>query len=195
MTVRTSCTFPLILLCLCLGGCATRFTADYDYDRSHDFSGHDSWTWISENPMTLGELSTLPNPLLEPRIMSAIEDTFEAKGYTKVADMASADFVVAFTVGSRDRIKVDTYPTFYGGFGYPRRWGGAYYGMSVGTNTQVREYTRGMLAIDIFDVPEQKPMWHGVTEKSITEADRRNVEETIQAAVDAILAGFPPDQG
>jgi hypothetical protein len=35
-------------------------------------------------------------------------------------------------------------------------------------------------------------VWHGVAEKTINEADREDAEGTINAAVDAILAGFPP---
>jgi hypothetical protein len=181
-----------MIVSLGLGACASGFQAVYDYDRSHDFSDHRSWAWISEHPMTIGETDNIPNPLLEPRIMSAIEDNLSAKGYTRVDDPAAADFVVAFTVGSRDKIRVDTYPTYYGGYGYPRGWGGAYYGVGYGTETRVREYTRGILAVDIFDVEERVPMWHGVAEKSISSSDRRNIEETINAAVTAVLKGFPP---
>ena len=177
-----------------LTGCASGFQATYDHDPSHDFSAHKNWAWISEHPMTVGQTSRLPNPLLEPRIMAAIESNLAAKGYTKGDDAGAADFAVAFTVGSREEIKVDTYPSMYAGYGYPRGWGGAYYGMGYGTETSVRQYQKGMLAVDIFDVAEKRPMWHGVATKSITESDRKKMEETINAAVTAVLGGFPPPQ-
>jgi len=113
-----------------------------------------------------------------------------------IPDAESADFVLAFTVGSREEIKVDSYPSMsagYAGYGYPRHWGGwggAYYG--VGTETSVRQYTKGMLAIDVFDVASRRPVWHGVATKTIYESDREDASGTIKAAVDAILAGFPP---
>ena len=56
----------------------------------------------------------------------------------------------------------------------------------------MREYTEGMLAVDVFDVEERRPVWHGVATKRISESDRDEIEATVKAAVDAILAGFPP---
>jgi hypothetical protein len=194
MTATRTYLFTLTVLSLLMAGCATGFKGTYDYDRDHDFSNHTSWAWISEQPMTIGAADNIPSPLLEPRIMSAIENSLTTKGFTMADSRESADFVVAFTVGSRDKIKVDTYPTYYGSYGYPRGWGRPYYGvgMGYGTETRVREYTNGMLAIDIFDVSEQRPMWHGYTEKSISSSDRKNAEATINAAVAAVLKGFPP---
>jgi len=182
----------LMLAAIALAGCASGFQATHDFDPTHDFSGHKTWAWISEKPMKIGATDRIPNPLLEPRIMASIENKFATKGYTRLDDPASADFVVAFTVGSREEIKVDTYPSMYGGYAYPRGWGGAYYGMGYGTETRVRQYQTGMLAIDIFDVAEKRPMWHGVASKSITDSDRKKMDETIDAAVAAVLDGFPP---
>ena len=128
--------------------------------------------------------------------MVTVESALGTKGYRLIPDAESADFVLAFTVGSREEIKVDSYPSMsagYAGYGYPRHWGGwggAYYG--VGTETSVRQYTKGMLAIDVFDVASRRPVWHGVATKTIYESDREDAGGTIQAAVDAILEGFPP---
>ena len=125
--------------------------------------------------------------------MAAIEEALRAKGYTKEYAAESADFVLAFTVGSREEIRVNTQQTMAGGYGYygrPVGWGGAYYG--YGTETTVRQYTEGMLAIDVFDVKQRKPVWHGVATKSISKSDREDQVGTVKAAVGTILAGFPP---
>ena len=125
--------------------------------------------------------------------MSTIKDSLEAKGYRQVNNPQAADFVLSFTIGSREEIRVDSYPSMGGaGYGYPRHWGWgrSYYG--YGTDTTVRQYTRGMLAVDIFDVSQRRPVWHGVAEKKINESDRADAEGTIRAAVDAVLEGFPP---
>ncbi len=192
MAAKRVCLITMVLVTMSVAGCASGFKATYDFDPEHDFSSHTSWAWISKNPMKIGATNRMPNPLLEPRIMSAIEDNLAVKGYTPVDDPESADFVIAFTVGSREEIKVDTYPTYYGGYGHPHRWGGAYYGMGYGTETRVRQYQKGMLAVDIFDVAERRPMWHGVATKSISESDRKEMDATINAAVTAVLEGFPP---
>ena len=191
MTIRkTYILFPMLVIFL--GGCAAGFEAIHDRDPGHDFSGYKTFGWISAHPMKAGTASRSNNPMLEPRIMAAVDRALRAKGYTKLFQAENADFVLSFTVGSREEIKVDSYPTMTGGYAvYGGRpgWGGAYYG--YGTQTSVRQYTKGMLAIDVFDVKERKPVWHGAATKTIRDSDRNAVDETINAAVDAILEGFP----
>ncbi len=191
-TVRFN--FMILAAVMLLSACASTFKATYDHDPNQDFSNYQTFAWISKNPMQIGATSRMPSPLLEPRIMSSLENALAAKGYRWVKNANDADFVLSFTIGSREEIKIDSYPTTAGGarYGYPARggWGGAYYG--YGTETNVRQYTKGMLAVDIFDVNERRPVWHGVATKTISESDREKRDETIKAAVDAILAGFPP---
>ena len=188
---RLLCTiFSLALL----AGCASTFEASYDHDPANDFTNYQSFAWISKNPMKVGKGVNIANPLLEPRITSTLEKALAAKGYKYVIEPKNADFVVSFTVGSREEIKVDSYPSMSAGYGmgHPGHWGwgGMYYGYS--TETKVRQYTEGMLAVDIFDVKDRRPVWHGVATKRINDSDRDNMDATIQAAVDAILTGFPP---
>ena len=189
----------MALASLGLAACASTFEASYDSDPAQDFSGYKTYGWISENPMILGSTDRVPNPLLQPRIMSTLEAGLAAKGYTRIDDVEAADFAVSFTVGSREEIRVDSYPSTYAGYGragYPG-WGGAYYGygygsMGMATNTQVRQTTKGMLGLDIFDVEGRKPVFHSVATKTISDSDRKDWDTTIQAAVDAVLAAFPP---
>lgn len=178
-----------------LYGCASGFKATHDFDETKDFATYKTFAWISEHPMKLGATERIINPLIEQRIMGTVENALQAKGYTKVGDAESADFALGFTVGSREEVHVNTSPSMTSthiGYGYARRgvWGGAYYGSP--TETTVRQYTKGMLAIDVFDVAERRPVWHGVGTKTINESDREDAAGTVEAAVDAILAGFPP---
>ena len=194
MPIRRFLIFVMTFFSLGLAACASGFKATYDSDPAHDFSGYQTYAWISANPMIVGPTNRVPNPLLEPKIMAAIEGVLNARGCSKVDDPESADFVLSFTVGSREEIQVNSYPASYAGYGYRGAWGwgGPYYGMGMATETQVRQYQKGMLALDVFDVKEHRPVYHSVAEKSITDSDRRNSDETIQAAVDAVLQAFPP---
>ena len=56
-----------------LAGCASTFKATYDHDPAKDFFGYKTFSWISKNPMKVGQSVVVPNPLLEPRITSALE--------------------------------------------------------------------------------------------------------------------------
>lgn len=194
MTIRTGL-LGAVFACAILAGCASTFKATYDHDVGHDFSNYQTFAWISKNPMKVSTAVSSVNPLLEPRIMSALDNALAAKGYRWVAEAKSADFVISFTIGSREEIKVDSYPSMSVGYGagYPGHWGwgGSYYGYGA-TEVSVRQYTKGMLAVDIFDVKDRRPVWHGVATKTINESDRENLDETVKAAVDAIVAGFPP---
>lgn len=186
--------FVLFAAMLALAGCATGFKATHDHDPGQDFTQYQSFAWIAKNPMKVGQGVTTVNPLLEPRIMAALESALTAKGYRQVDAPGDADFVLSFTIGARDKIRVDSYPSMTIGYSaaYPShwRWGAAYH--CCATDTAVRQYTTGILAVDVFDVDEKRPVWHGVASKTITESDRTKLEETIKAAVDAIVAGFPP---
>jgi hypothetical protein len=194
MSIRRYFLLVTAFASLGLAACATGFKATYDSDPTHDFSGYQTYAWMSASPMIVGPTNRMPNPLLEPRIMAAIEDGMSTRGFSKVDDPEAADFVLSFTVGSREEIKVNSYPATYAGYGYRGAWGwgGPYYGVGMATETQVRQYQKGMLALDVFDVKERRPVFHAVAEKSITESDRKKMDETIEAAVDAVLAAFPP---
>lgn len=161
-----------------------------DYDKTADFAAYKSFAFIDDTPLVIGEGAGASSPLLEGRLMRATESAMQAKGLRKVANAESADFAIRFTVGARDKIQVNSYPEpyrpYYGGWG----WGGSYYaGVS---HTDVRQYTEGTLAIDIYDVKAHKPVWHGVATKRITDKMRNNPDETVTQAVNAILVNFPP---
>ncbi|MEL7448602.1 MAG: DUF4136 domain-containing protein [Pseudomonadota bacterium] len=191
MATTTTRLLTVLTLCAALCACAAGFKTTVDHDKDHDFTVYKTYAWISDNPMIVGPTTNVPSPLLEGQIMKVIETSMNTRGYRKVDEPESADFAVSFTVGSREEIRIDSYPATYSAYGYPRgRWGGMYYGM--GTETTVRQYDKGMLAIDVFDVAEHRPVWHGVATKNITSSDRKNRDETIQAAVDSILISFPP---
>ena len=180
-----------------LAGCATGFKAEHDHDPSNDFTSYKTFAWVSEHPMKVGDVARTPDPLLEQEIMVTVESGLGEKGYRLISDLESADFALSLTLGSRDEIKANAYPTMaigYSGYGYPSHWGGwgsPYYGYAT-TGANVRHYNKGMLAMDVFDVEERRPVWHGVATKSIRESDYNDIDGTIQAAVDAIIEGFPP---
>lgn len=171
-----------------------------DYDRSVDFSGYRTFAFISDHPMLRAPDSQPGSPLLEGRLMRATETVLTGKGFTRIDDPESADFAVGFTVGARDKIKVNSYPEpyqpYYGGWGWGARYYGGYGGIgvgaSMGTSTSVQQYVEGTLAIDLYDVAGHKPFWHGVASGRITDEMRRNPDESVNNAVREILAEFPP---
>jgi len=164
-------------------GCAAVKLAKVAYDVEHNFSDYQSFSWLSENPMKVGQALAPPKKMLQPAVMASIRSNLEAKGYRYEADAASADFLLSFTVGSREKIG----PAENSGGVGRGGWATAYYGGSAGA-----AYTQGVLAIDIFDLTDRQPVWHGVAGKRINEEDRENMTRVINAVVASILDDFPP---
>lgn len=169
-------------------GCQTTIKGHFDADPSASFQSYRTFAWISENPMIIAQAANPPSPLLQGQIQQAIQGAMSARGFALVNDPEAADLAIAFTVGSREQIRVDSYPSAYRGrYG----WGGGYYGYG-GTDVSVRQYTEGRLAIDVFDVRRHEPVWHGWAEKRITTTDRENPQPVIREIVEAVMANFPP---
>lgn len=123
--------------------------------------------------------SITPDTIL---IREAIEAELAVKGYTSVAAPAEADFVVAFTVGTRERIDATSYPVAYRG---PWRWNW------YAAETDLRVYREGTLSIDIFDGATKQPVWHGRARKAITSSDVSDPGPVIKQGVMSILKQFP----
>jgi hypothetical protein len=100
-------------------------------------------------------------------------------------DPATADFIVDFTIGIRDRIDVQSYPVAYRG---PWLWGNWYYGNQL----DVRQYREGTLAIDIFDAGKHQPVWSGKAQKQLSKSDLGATNTAIHEAASAVLEQFPP---
>lgn len=162
-----------------------------DYDSSIDFGSYKSYAFISDHPLMTDVGSATASPLLEGRLMRHADEVLQARGFTKVENPEAADFAIGFTVGSRDKVRVNSYPEpyrpYYGGWG----WGGPYY--AGASNVDVQQYTEGTLAIDVYDVSGHKPAWHGVATRRITDSMRRSPDESVAEIVSDILLGFPPN--
>ncbi|MBK6597546.1 MAG: DUF4136 domain-containing protein [Proteobacteria bacterium] len=174
----------LIGLIALLSGCAS-LTTHTDFDRSNDFSGYRTFGWMNVDPVqeVRGETARV-SPLNRQRVVAAIEQELVAKGFRRMLPGESSDFVVDYTIGARDRIEVDSYPAGYRG---PWRWGWP----DLWREVDVRTFTEGRLAIDIFDGRSRQPVWHGYAKRQITEADIERAEKEIPRAVAAILESFP----
>jgi hypothetical protein len=175
---------PLAALALCMlvVGCES-ISARSDWNPSVDFSRYHTYSWISKSPL----VSKPPevSALAEVRLESAAMSELAQKGYRFVEDPNQADFVVAFTIGAREKLNVTSTPG-PGGLG-PFIWAAPYY-----RDIDVRQFTEGRLAIDLFDTKLKVPVWTGFATKSITSSDTRNLGELANKAVAAILKDFPP---
>ncbi len=176
--------FCAVVLGAFTAGCETIDTKT-DYDNTFNFNDYHTFSWVSRSPLISKTPET--SPLAEGRIQNAVKTVLTQKGFRFVENPAEADFALAFTIGSRQQVRVTSNPYAVGYGAGPYMWGRPYY-----QDIDVREFTQGRLAIDVFDVKRKQPVWHGHATKSITSTDQKNAEELINKAVTKILAGFPP---
>jgi hypothetical protein len=178
--------FAVIAGILMLCGCAARLETHSDHDTKQDFSKYHTFAWMAEQPMIAPpEDIARVSPLNRRRIEQAIETELARKGFMRVEERNTADFVVSYTVGARDRLDVQSYPTPYRG---PWLWGYPYFGHDV----DVTMYREGTLAVDVFDGKTHQPVWHGWGTKRINDQDVKHAGELIPPAVAAVLKSFPP---
>ena len=177
--------FAVALAVASLAACESMRVAS-DFDRSASFAGYHSFAWLPREQSG----TSSGNPLVRQRAHDATQAELIRKGYAYTDNPASADFVVDITLGSRERVNVQSYPPSYmgPGWGYNAAWGAPYWGSTV----DVRQYREGTLSIDIFDGRSHRPVWHGWASKELTQSDIENSAGPIQAAVAAVLAKFPP---
>ncbi len=177
-----------ILLLFALGCAGTK--AYSDFDPNGRFDTYRTFGWQSSEPQASAATaeSSVQNldPLLARRIRDTIDARLEMKGYKRLSDWKGADFAVAFSVGSREKIQVQSSPTMGGG------WYGARGGWYAGSTVSARSYTEGTLAIDIFDVQSHQAVWHGWASKRVTASMDR--AKLVDEVVSAILAKFPPER-
>ena len=185
MTVLSAATATAVLIT----ACGPSFTIRSEQDPGIDFSTFETFGWVGPNPM-VSVVTTQPvSPMLEGRIMNAVQTQLEKQGYRFMDDVLEADFAVAFTLGSREQIRIDNYPATFRTTSSWSRSSRSYH-WHTGTSTRVRQTTRGTLGIDIFDVESKAPVWHGSAETAITGSVRDDPEPIIAEAVERILAEF-----
>ena len=173
---------------LLLSACSTLQVGSH-FDETNNFGLYRSFSWIDESPyiQSPSRDAVTVSPLSQAKIERAIRRQFETMGYAFVADREKADFVVAYTVGTRREITIDSYPVLYRG-----PWGWHVYGSLYYPNEVHRhEYVRGTLAVDVFDARSRRPVWHGWAEKTVTYSDRKDPGPSIDAAVENLLLQFP----
>jgi len=148
-----------------------------DYDSGTDFSRYHTFKWVQQDrnppPARRAEWA-----LLEKRVKSAVEAGLEKKGFRK-AD-GRADILVAWHLGTEDKVNVERYGYRYGPRG---RW--------YGTSVEVHHYKEGTLIIDFVDPGERMLVWRSTAVGSVRYFTKGEPE--IQSTVEKMLEEFPPE--
>ncbi|EJG00549.1 DUF4136 domain-containing protein [Flavobacterium sp. F52] len=175
--MKTLKLIPFLLL-LILTSCST-VTVYSDYDKTVDFTPYKTYAYFKPG-IDKVEISDLD----KRRILRAIDDQMQAKGFTK---SDNPDLLVNIFTKSREQVDVNQ---FTAGWGYGWGWGWNPY-MMYGGQTTVSTSTEGTLYIDLIDAKKKEMIWQGEGIGTLT----RNIykkDEKIAEFVGKILAQYPP---
>lgn len=178
---NTYVVLALWFLLQAMNGCAPSIKVSSDYDRAADFSSYKTYSII--DIVAKKEV----NQLNGPRIMNAIRDNMQKKGYIE-KDTTEADLLVNAMTIMKEKRAVTANSNYYGYGGYYRPYG-AWGGGSVTFDTH--EYVDGSLIIDVVNNKTQKLLWQGVGNAEIDQMPK-NPDQFISHAVTKIMNGFPP---
>jgi hypothetical protein len=153
-------------------GLAQKVTEDWDHDV--DFANYQTYMFHKGTPV--------PNPLMDQRVISAIESELSAKGIEKVE--SNPDMYVTY----HSSTKQDTqYVTDNFGYGYGLRWGG---GMGTST-TRSYSYTKGTIVVDLWDATKKQLIWRGSATDTVSDKPEKNSKK-IHKAMEKLFKKYPP---
>jgi hypothetical protein len=157
----------------------------YDFDKSANFSTFK--TYAHKDGTKVGQ------PLIDDRIVAAIDEQMALKGFTK--SESSPDVFVVYHVAFDKQKDISTFSSGYGGgYGaYGWGWGGGWGGGT--TTTQVRDILIGTLVVDIADAKKNQLAWRGMATKEVqTQAKPEKRDKSITEAMKKIYKNYPPKQ-
>ena len=162
---------------LCLSTLALAQKTSYDFDKTANFAGFKTYA--------LKDGTKVGNPLVDDRIVAAIESELAAKGLTK--SDAAPDVTVVYHIAFDKQKDISAFSTGGGPYGY--RWGGGW----GTTDIRVNEILVGTLVIDVADVKKSELVWRGMGVKEVdTQAKPEKRDKNIAEAVKKIMKNYPP---
>jgi hypothetical protein len=151
-------------------------TVTYDYDKAAPFSTFRTYAWV---PGT-----SVPDALIDKRIVAAIDVELAGKGLRKVDAAAQPDVVVAYHA-SFDRNVLVT--------GFAPGPGGYFFTGSRSVNLRAEDVVVGTLIVEVVDARSKTIVWRGSSTKDVNlKADPEKRDKNIARAAAKLFKHFPP---
>ncbi len=171
------------LLVLALAGCASTPNTFANADPSADFASYKTYGFLPTLSTDKADYESMESNFLKV----AVAQQFDRRGLSYSED---PDLLVNFYIHTKEKIRTRSVPTMGAYYGYRDpfydTWGG--YG---GYETRIDQYTEGTLNIDVVDANKKKLVWEGAIAGRVTDNAIRNLEKTIDNAVNEIMKNFP----
>lgn len=186
-TIQKTLMFVLLFLIV---SCSSTYKAKIYSDKNTDIDtqNYKTFAWLADAKIIAPAEDF--NPVMKLRVDKEIEQAFIAQGYQLIDNAKEADFTISYAIGNRDKVSISHHPFSYRGGLF---WGRGYYGKmsgSISAESEVRQYTQGKLAIDVYDVKSQQPAWHGWATKRMKSGDQEAPSSVIKDTVKELVSQF-----
>ena len=173
---------PLLGL-LALTGCASGPTIRSNADPGVDFARFQTFNFMQ--PLSTDREGY--QSFISRDLMAAAERELVGLGLTRTE--TSPDLLVNFSANLDQRLRVTQTPqSSRGSFGSHRR---GFYNTWPSYRTEVRQYTKGTLVVDVVDASRMQLVWEGVAAHRITQSRADNIAPVIDQAMREMFAEFP----
>ncbi|TDN87122.1 uncharacterized protein DUF4136 [Salegentibacter sp. 24] len=168
----------LLLLAILVTSCSSVRVAS-DYDREVNFDQYETYAFFKPG-IDKAEISDLD----KKRILRAIEEVMQSKGFTK---SENPDLLVSIFTKTNENINI--YQNNMMGWGYGWGWHPWYWGSGFNT---VNRTSEGTLYIDLIDAQDKELVWQGMGTAALA-SDVSKKQERINEIVEEILEKYPPE--
>ena len=168
--------------------CATQ-APNYDYLAGADFGKYRSYSWSVVDKESKDNHRS-KNPLIDKRIVDAIDNALAAKGLTNVAD--NSDMLINYHVSVSAQEQQQ--PRGRVSIGSSRYSGSSSVGFAVSVPVGgTRTYQEGTLVIDMIAADSKQLLWQGWGSRSVRQdTDPERLTALINEVVGEILENYPP---
>lgn len=179
---------PLLVVACCwlgllLAGCATGPAVRSNVDPAVDFSRFQTFAFME--PLSTDRAGY--QSFISQQLVASTERELVARGLRRTD--TSPDLLVNFSADLDQRLRVTQTPTFRGSsFNHHRR---GFYSPWPSYQTEVRQYTKGTLGIDVVDAARRQLVWEGFAVGRVTQRTTDNLGPVLDAAVTDIFRSFP----
>jgi hypothetical protein len=150
-------------------------------DPNADFSKYSTYSY--HVPLGTNEQQGVTS-VFSTYLMNATDREMQSRGYKKVD--GNADLNINFNIQTQEKVRSTTSPSMGGYYGYR----GGYYGTYGGYDTTTTQYTEGTLNVDLIDKQSDTLVWEGITEGTITDKVKENLEAAVNEGIPEIFEKF-----
>ena len=169
---------------LFIGGCASTPNTLARSAPGVDFSQYSTFGFF--DPLATDEAAY--ESLLSNFLKVATAQQLDRLGYSH---SDSPDLLINFYVHTEEKIRTRSVPSMGSYYAYRDPFFYDPWMAYPAYETRIDQYTMGTLNVDVVDAESKKLVWEGVVSGRVTDDAVRQLEQSIDAAIAAIMKDFP----